>query len=278
MRSSRKCLLLLDLVDSTKVAERLGNLKSAQLFFFHDRLVRSEINKWHGTEIDKTDGFLVIFDHVGQALNFAIRYNSKITPQVGIRARIGIHYGEVILKENHTYDVARGAKPLELESVHKAIGARVMSLAGGSQILISSVARNVYERNPYPKLPEVVAIKQVGVYKLKGVSKPMVVSAVGVDTPTTFVFHTPVGHSKAVLLKKGTPFSDWGLKEYSGALIELFLVVDLFCLALLFIGGLQSRFLGDILESGTGIPFDYLRETLKELIQIMGNFFSWLTL
>lgn len=271
MRRSRQCLLLLDLVDSTRVAERLGNVKAAQLFFLHDRLVRSEINKWNGTEIDKTDGFLVIFDRVGEALNFAIRYNAKITPKVGIRARIGVHYGDVILKENHKYDVKRGAKPLELESVHKAIGARIMGLAGGSQILISSIARKVYESESSFRLPSVVAIKQMGSYRLKGVSKPMVVSAVGIDTPTSFVFSTPKGNSKAVLLNSGTPFRDWNWREYYALFMKLVVIFLVGCFLFLIWGGITYKFMGDFLESGTGVPFRYLRQQLAVLYGIFQN-------
>ena len=45
-------------------------------------------------------------------------------------SRVGIHLGEVVLRENSPEDVARGAKPLEVEGLAKAIAARVMSLAG----------------------------------------------------------------------------------------------------------------------------------------------------
>ena len=55
-------------------------------------------------------------------------------------ARVGIHLGEVVLRENPPEDVARGAKPLEVEGLAKAIAARVMSLAGDGRILLTRTA------------------------------------------------------------------------------------------------------------------------------------------
>ena len=45
-----------------------------------------------------------------------------------------------MLRENAPADVVRGAKPLEVEGLAKAIGARVMSLAGNGRILLTRAA------------------------------------------------------------------------------------------------------------------------------------------
>ena len=47
-----------------------------------------------------------------------------------IAARVGIHLGEVHLRRNAPRDVARGAKPLEVEGLAKPTAARLMALAG----------------------------------------------------------------------------------------------------------------------------------------------------
>ena len=46
---------------------------------------------------------------------------------------LGLHVGPVVLRENTADDVARGAKPIEVEGLAKPIAARVMSVARGGQ-------------------------------------------------------------------------------------------------------------------------------------------------
>ena len=58
-----------------------------------------------------------------------------------LTARVGLHVGPVILRENAADDVARGAKPLEVDGLAKPIAARVMALARGGQTLLSAAAR-----------------------------------------------------------------------------------------------------------------------------------------
>ena len=50
-----------------------------------------------------------------------------------LKARAGLHVGAVILRENSADDVARGAKPLEVDGIAKPTAARVMALAQGGQ-------------------------------------------------------------------------------------------------------------------------------------------------
>ena len=54
-------LLLTDLVDSTKLSERLGDLAMAEVWAGHDRVARDLLLRWRGREIDKTDGMLLLF-------------------------------------------------------------------------------------------------------------------------------------------------------------------------------------------------------------------------
>ena len=59
-----RALLLTDVVDSTKVAEELGDEAFALLWAQHDRSARDLLRVWRGREVDKTDGFLAMFDSV----------------------------------------------------------------------------------------------------------------------------------------------------------------------------------------------------------------------
>jgi class 3 adenylate cyclase len=61
MGSGHYALLLTDLVDSTRAVERLGDAAASRLWEAHDRLARDLLRRWRGREIDKSDGFLLLF-------------------------------------------------------------------------------------------------------------------------------------------------------------------------------------------------------------------------
>ncbi len=144
-------LLLCDLVASTQLVERVGDATAADLLARHDRLARDLMSTFRGREIDKSDGFLVLFERPIEAVRFAIAYQAELRSlgtafASAMTSRVGIHLGEVVLRENAPEDVARGAKPLEVEGLAKAIAARVMSLAGDGRILLTRVAYDVARR------------------------------------------------------------------------------------------------------------------------------------
>jgi len=141
--SEVRALLLTDVVDSTQLSERLGEAELAALWAAHDRLARDLLPVRRGREIDKTDGMLLLFEAAADAVAYAMAYQravAKLNPP--LKARAGVHVGPVILRENSQSDVARGAKPLEVEGAAKAVAARVMSIANGGQTLLSADARN----------------------------------------------------------------------------------------------------------------------------------------
>jgi class 3 adenylate cyclase len=72
--SMLRTLLLCDLVDSTALVERLGDLLAAELIRKHDRLARTLADRHGGREIDKTDGFMMMFERPVQAVAFALDY------------------------------------------------------------------------------------------------------------------------------------------------------------------------------------------------------------
>ena len=94
-------LLLTDVVDSTRLAERLGDAASAALWAAHDRAARDLLPRWRGREIDKTDGLLVMFDMADDAVGYALAYQAqmaRLDPPLQVRA--GIHLGPVSLRES----------------------------------------------------------------------------------------------------------------------------------------------------------------------------------
>src|SRR5690348_12490961 len=146
-----RTLLLCDLVASTRLVERLGDAAAADLLARHDRIARDLLAACNGREIDKSDGFLLLFDRPIEAVRFALAYQARLS-ELGaavncvLTARVGIHLGEVVLRENSREDVVRGAKPIEVEGLAKAVAARVMSLAGDGRILLTRTAYDFARR------------------------------------------------------------------------------------------------------------------------------------
>ena len=140
--SNLRALLLTDVVDSTKLTEALGDAAMADLWIAHDRAARDLLATWRGREIDKTDGMLLLFDSAADAVGYALDYHRALDARkLPFTARAGIHVGPVNLRANSADDVARGAKPVEVDGLALPIAARVMSIALGRQTLLSSDAR-----------------------------------------------------------------------------------------------------------------------------------------
>ncbi|MBC8023197.1 MAG: AAA family ATPase, partial [Burkholderiales bacterium] len=139
--SDVRALLVTDVVDSTRLINTLGDEASAALWTAHDRIARDLLRDWRGREIDKTDGFLLLFSAAQDALGYAHAYHRAIAGlDPPLKARAGLHVGAVVLRENPAADVAMGAKPVEVEGMAKPIAARVMSLAGEGQTLLTETA------------------------------------------------------------------------------------------------------------------------------------------
>ena len=170
-----RALLLTDVVDSTKLSEQLGNRAMAEIWAAHDRVARDLLPVWHGREIDKTDGMLLMFDSPSDAVHYALAYHQALARlPVALKARAGLHVGPVELRENSPEDVARGAKPLEVEGLAKPTAARVMALARGGQTLITDEARKALVDGAWTLLSH-------GHWMLKGLAKPIELFEVGLD-------------------------------------------------------------------------------------------------
>ncbi len=172
---SIRTLLLCDLVASTQLIERVGDSAAADLLARHDRIARDLLSTFNGREIDKSDGFLLLFERPIEAVRFAIAYQAKLrelspTSDSTLASRVGIHLGEVVLRENSPDDVARGAKLVEVEGLAKAIAARVMSLAGNGRILLTRAAYDFARRAAVGMEDEAPLRWAVhGLYRLAGV-------------------------------------------------------------------------------------------------------------
>ena len=137
-----RAVLQTDLVDSTRLADALGDAAMAEIWLAHDRAARDLLHAWHGREIDKSDGFLLLFDTASDAVGYALAYHQALRSiGVELKARAGLHVGTVTCRPNTKADVAAGAKSLEVTGLAVPIAARVMSLALGGQTLLTAEAK-----------------------------------------------------------------------------------------------------------------------------------------
>ena len=186
--SDYRALLLTDVVDSTKLAERLGNEVMADLWTAHDRVARDLLRTAGGREIDKTDGMLLMFDHAVDAVDYALAYHRALAAlQVPLQARAGLHVGPVILRENSAEDVVRGAKPLEVEGLAKPTAARVMAVARGGQLLLTESAREALGKTK-------LRVVSHGHWLMKGLGEPIELFEAGEYEAT---FAAPTDSEKA---------------------------------------------------------------------------------
>jgi len=173
--SETRALLLTDVVDSTRLSESIGDRAMAEVWVAHDRLARDLLHRHGGREIDKTDGMLTLFEAAADAAAYALAYHRALaTLPVPLQARAGLHVGPVILRENPADDVARGAKPLEVDGVAKPTAARVMSLARGGQTLLTEAARVALAS-------AAIECRSHGHWALKGLAEPIEIFSLAVE-------------------------------------------------------------------------------------------------
>jgi len=174
------CLLLTDVVDSTKVAHALGDAEMARHWAAHDRAARDLLPLWRGREIDKTDGVLIMFDSVLDAAGYALAYHHALDALgLPFKARVGLHFGPVTLRANSATDVALGAKPFDVEGLATPITARVMAVAQAGQTLLTQDARAQITETDMRVLSH-------GHWRLKGLPEPVEVFEIG-DANSPFI-------------------------------------------------------------------------------------------
>jgi class 3 adenylate cyclase len=123
--------LFTDIVGSTACASELGDRAYQELLVRHRALIRSELARARGREIDTAgDGFLASFDAPGRAIRCACAIR-EATPRLGIEVRVGLHTGECEVLDGKVAGIA----------VHT--GARVAEHAGPGEVLVSSTVRDV---------------------------------------------------------------------------------------------------------------------------------------
>jgi class 3 adenylate cyclase len=143
-------VLFTDIVGSTERAAELGDAAWKELLERHDELIRGELHRFRGREIDTAgDGFLATFDGPARAIRCAesVRDGAR---NLGLEIRSGLHTGEVELAGEKVRGIA----------VH--IGARVSVLAAPGEVLVSNTVRDLVAGSG-------IQFEDRGTHALKGV-------------------------------------------------------------------------------------------------------------
>ena len=153
-------VLFTDIVSSTERAAELGDGPWRALLERHDRVVREEVARHRGRFVKSLgDGALAVFDGPSRAISSAIATRDRIR-ELGLEIRAGLHTGECELLPDD--DVGGLA-------VH--IGARISSLAGPGEVLVSSTVRDLVVGSGQ-------TLSDRGEHELKGVPGPWRIFAV----------------------------------------------------------------------------------------------------
>jgi class 3 adenylate cyclase len=124
-------VMFTDIVDSTRRAAELGDRPWRELLERHDALIRRGLERHRGREVKRTgDGFLVTFDGPARAIRCAASVAEAVRT-LGIELRAGLHTGEL--------EVMNG----DLGGLAVHIAARVMGLAGASEVLVSGTVKDL---------------------------------------------------------------------------------------------------------------------------------------
>jgi class 3 adenylate cyclase len=126
-----KTVLFTDIVGSTARAAQLKDRRWKELLDAHDDLVRRELERFQGQEVQTTgDGFLAAFDGPARAIRCA-KAVAQRSRAIGLDVRAGLHSGECEMRGHNLAGL----------TVH--IGARVAALAGPGEVLVTSTVRDL---------------------------------------------------------------------------------------------------------------------------------------
>ena len=125
-------------MESTGLKARLGDHAAAAVIARHHDLVRSLLSSHQGREVDTAgDGFFLTFETPSAAAGFALALQAAHRGDAGLPAvRVGIHFGEVTERPAPP----GSTKPFLVEGLAVDLAARIQSLAGPGQVLLSRAA------------------------------------------------------------------------------------------------------------------------------------------
>jgi class 3 adenylate cyclase len=160
--SGTAIILFTDIVDSTALTERMGDVAFRDASRALDALLRAAIREAGGAAIDGKllgDGVLATFPSAAQAIDGARRCLAlSAASELGLH--IGLHAGDVIREDNNVYGGAVN------------IASRICVLSAPGEILVSDVVRGMARSSAG------VTFEERGEQEMKGVGEPVRVYAV----------------------------------------------------------------------------------------------------
>jgi pimeloyl-ACP methyl ester carboxylesterase len=156
-------VLFTDIVDSTMKAIELGDRHWRELLERHNALVRRELLRHRGREVDSAgDGFLATFDGPARAIRCAAAIVDGVR-ELGVTVRAGLHTGECEIADGKVAGIA----------VHT--GARVAAQAHANEVLVSSTVKDLVAGSG-------IAFIERGSHELKGIPGEWRLFAVGSES------------------------------------------------------------------------------------------------
>jgi class 3 adenylate cyclase len=124
-------VMFTDIVGATEYVDRVGDRAWRELLERHHAIVRKELNRYRGREIDTAgDGFFATFEGPARGVRCALAIRDAVK-SLGVEIRAGVHTGECEVVSDKVSGIA----------VH--IGARVMSRARPSEVLVSRTVKDL---------------------------------------------------------------------------------------------------------------------------------------
>jgi class 3 adenylate cyclase len=162
-RSALVTVMFTDIVNSTDIASEMGDRRWRELIARHHRIVRTELRRFGGREIDTAgDGFFAAFDRPADAVRCACSIVERIR-ELGVEIRAGVHVGEAEVM----------GKGLGGMAVHT--GARIAALSAPGEVFVSGTLRELVPGATF-------AFDDRGVRELKGIREaPRVFAVTEVD-------------------------------------------------------------------------------------------------
>ena len=143
-------IMFTDIVGSTERAVALGDSAWSDLLARHHTLVRGELVRFRGEELDTAgDGFFAAFDGPGRAIECASAIRDAVR-SIGLEVRAGLHTGECERVDG------------KLGGIAVPTGARIASLAEPGEVLVSSTVKDLVAGSG-------IAFEDRGSHELKGV-------------------------------------------------------------------------------------------------------------
>jgi hypothetical protein len=200
-------LLFTDIVGSTRIVERLGDEAWNALLRRHRAVVRAQIARLGGREVDSCgDSFFAIFDGPARAVRCAEHIGHALAG-MGIAIRAGIHTGECDFGGDRVSGIA----------VH--VAARLVALARPGEVLVSETVKDLVAGSG-------LEFSRRGRYALRGLSESRQLFAL--SATGAMLAERGAGTGRITGVRANDDFhhaSDWALARVVSPIIRMCRVV-----------------------------------------------------